>query len=61
LARASAIKTLSHWFRDPDLASLRDQNSLEILPTKERDQWVDLWDDITVLRVKAVLEPATKQ
>jgi tetratricopeptide (TPR) repeat protein/energy-coupling factor transporter ATP-binding protein EcfA2 len=55
-ARNSVIQTLQHWLRDPDLAGLRDNETLEKLSEKERDQWRTLWAE-----VKALLDQAKRR
>jgi len=34
------------WFRDPDLAGVRNADALEKLPAAERDQWRTFWGDV---------------
>jgi tetratricopeptide (TPR) repeat protein len=48
-------KTLEHWIEDPDLAGVRDERSLAMLPEKEREQWRKLWADVAAL-IKKVEE-----
>jgi tetratricopeptide (TPR) repeat protein len=50
---AGAIKT---WQTDTDLASVRDQASLEKLPADEREQWRGLWTDVEALLAADPLE-----
>jgi tetratricopeptide (TPR) repeat protein len=54
----SAIKQtiqqgLTHWRSDPDLASLRDPQSLNRLPDNERAAWQELWRDVDQLAKRA--------
>jgi serine/threonine-protein kinase len=44
---------LAHWRRDPDLASVRDQQSLDLLPENESAAWHALWRDVDELAKKA--------
>jgi hypothetical protein len=44
------IKTLSHWQSDSDLASVRDEKALSMLPEAEGKQWQSLWHEVDVLR-----------
>jgi serine/threonine-protein kinase len=37
---------LAHWRRDPDLASVRDPQSLDCLPDNERLAWQALWREV---------------
>jgi serine/threonine-protein kinase len=45
----AALLALTHWRRDPDLASVRDKDALEKLPEDERKQWQKLWADVEAL------------
>jgi serine/threonine protein kinase/Flp pilus assembly protein TadD len=47
---------LSHWRRDPDLASVRDASALDRLPEDERAAWHSLWRDVEKLS-KRVTNP----
>jgi serine/threonine-protein kinase len=40
---------LAHWRQDPDLASVRDPQTLERLPENERAAWQALWRDVDEL------------
>jgi hypothetical protein len=40
---------LTHWRSDPDLASLRDPQSLDRLPDDERAAWQALWREVDEL------------
>lgn len=44
---------LNHWRRDPDLASIRDPQSLDRLPENERTAWQVLWRDVDKLAKRA--------
>jgi serine/threonine-protein kinase len=45
--RSQAIgEMLAQWRRDPDLASVRDPQSLDRLPVDERSGWESLWRDV---------------
>ena len=48
-SRATALRTLQHWQRDPDLAGVRDAEALAKLPETERDEWGSLWLDVVRL------------
>ena len=47
--RIQARKTLAPWRDDPDLAGLRDAETLERLPPSERQEWRALWQDVAAL------------
>jgi hypothetical protein len=50
---ANAVRQrLSHWQKDPDLASVRDNEPLRRLPADERAAWRSLWDDVAALLKK---------
>jgi serine/threonine-protein kinase len=51
--RATAIRTLTHWGKDPDLAGVRDPAALAGLPADERAAWRKLWADVAALLHKA--------
>jgi hypothetical protein len=51
--RIQAEKTLSPWQNDPDLAGLRDSETLETLPQSERQQCRALWKDVAGLLRRA--------
>jgi tetratricopeptide (TPR) repeat protein len=54
----SAIaRTLEHWKQDPDLAAVREADSLVKLPADERKAWQTLWADVDSLLNRA---PTTK-
>ena len=48
-ARAAAVQALRHWQTDPDLAGLRDKESLATLPEAEQEAWRKLWADVADL------------
>ena len=50
--RAAAVRVLSHWQEDSDLASVRDQDALDKLPESERADWKKLWSDVDALLKK---------
>jgi tetratricopeptide (TPR) repeat protein len=43
---AAARRALDHWRRDPDLAGVRDADTLAALPEAERDDWRALWVEV---------------
>ena len=47
--QAAMQKTLEHWQRDPDLASLRDADAIGMLPAAEQARWHKLWADVATL------------
>ena len=51
--RIQAQKTLSPWQVDPDLAGLRDAETLERLPPSERQECRALWRDVAALLRRA--------
>jgi hypothetical protein len=44
---------LQQWQKDPNLAGLRDDKALSMLPEAERDAWKKLWADVAALLDKA--------
>ncbi len=44
---------LRHWQRDPDLATVRDAESLANLPDAERKEWEALWAEVESLLKRA--------
>jgi WD40 repeat protein/Tfp pilus assembly protein PilF len=44
------LQTLEHWYRQPDLASVREARSLAVLPEQERAAWERLWSDLAAVR-----------
>jgi hypothetical protein len=57
-ARPQIAKTLAHWQSDPDLAPLRDAESLARLPESEQQPWRDLWGQVEQLRASLATAPA---
>jgi hypothetical protein len=51
--RATTIRTLTDWGKDPDLTGVRDQGELEKLPEDERQAWRQLWADVAALLQRA--------
>jgi serine/threonine-protein kinase len=47
--RVLVQRTLQHWQKDTDLASVRDKEALAKLPPAERDAWQKLWSDVADL------------
>jgi serine/threonine-protein kinase len=45
-------KTLQHWQKDPDLASVRDADALTKLPETERAAWQQLWAEVAAMLKK---------
>jgi hypothetical protein len=56
-ARDVVAATLRHWERDPDLASVRDQAGLNLLPEAERGDWKALWNAVDCLIAKCGAAP----
>ncbi|MAD79765.1 MAG: hypothetical protein CMJ50_02815 [Planctomycetaceae bacterium] len=54
-SRAAVQKTLLHWRRDPDLASVRDKTARDKLPEKERQAWNELWTELEKTITKGVV------
>jgi serine/threonine-protein kinase len=52
-ARAAVQQALRHWRRDPDLAGLRDKDALSRLPEAEREVYLELWDAVDALLLRA--------
>lgn len=48
-AKAQIRSKLQHWMKDKDLANVRDEKSLAMLPEAERKAWQTLWTDVTNL------------
>jgi eukaryotic-like serine/threonine-protein kinase len=46
-------RTLEHWQADPDLAGVRDEGALTMLPEAERRAWRPLWADVEALLKRA--------
>jgi serine/threonine-protein kinase len=59
-ARASVVKTLNRWRRDPDLSGVRYPSAMARLPEPERAKWTALWRrvDAALTRAKAATPPA---
>jgi tetratricopeptide (TPR) repeat protein len=51
--RVLVQRTLQHWQKDTDLASVRDKEALANLPQAERDAWQKLWGDVADLLEKS--------
>ncbi len=51
-SRTAALRTLTHWKSDPDLAGVRDEPGLANLPEDERQPWRALWADVDTLLKK---------
>jgi serine/threonine-protein kinase len=47
--KASAIKVLSHWKSDPDLAGIREATGLDTLPAEERAAWQQFWERVQLV------------
>jgi tetratricopeptide (TPR) repeat protein len=52
-ARPLVQQTLMHWQKDPDLAGVRDRDTLAKLPAEERAACEKLWADLAALLKKA--------
>jgi hypothetical protein len=48
-ANTTIQQRLTHWRDDPDLASLRDPQALNLLADDERAAWQALWRDVDEL------------
>jgi serine/threonine protein kinase/tetratricopeptide (TPR) repeat protein len=53
VARPTVAATLRHWQRDADLAGLRGDKDLNLLPEAERPGWRRLWERAEALRRQA--------
>ncbi len=51
--RDMVVKQMIHWKKDSDLAGIRDEKELAMLPEAERSAFKQLWDDVERLRVQA--------
>ncbi len=62
-AHKTIQQSLTHWRRDPDLASVRDSTALDRLADNERAAWQSLWRDVDELakRVAKTNEPKAAQ
>jgi hypothetical protein len=50
---AQAVRErLIHWLQDTDLGALRDEKALSALPQAERQEWQNLWADVSALLKK---------
>jgi hypothetical protein len=49
---AALQKTLQHWQKDTDLASVREKEALVKLPQAERAAWQRLWAEVETLLKK---------
>lgn len=52
-APAAALRALTYWTHDPDLAGVRDAQALEALPEAERADWRALWAEVDGLLERA--------
>jgi serine/threonine-protein kinase len=52
-ATAQVQQQMRHWQADADLAGVRDPDALAQLPEAERQQWQQLWADVTALLKRA--------
>ncbi len=43
---------MRHWQQDADLTSVRDRAALDRLPDDERQQWRQLWQDVSAVLAK---------
>jgi serine/threonine-protein kinase len=48
-----ALERLKHWQRDTDLAGVRDEKQLALLPAAEQKSWRALWAEVAALAKKA--------
>jgi serine/threonine-protein kinase len=51
--RIQSQKTLAPWLDEPDLAGLRDPDTLERLPPAERKECLALWQDVAAVLRRA--------
>jgi serine/threonine-protein kinase len=51
-ARHFAAGVLARWQADPDLASVRDKDSMASIPEGERDEWRALWSEVEEILAK---------
>jgi tetratricopeptide (TPR) repeat protein len=58
--RAAVKQKLLHWQNDPNLASIREKESLAKLPADEQKAFTQLWADVASLLKKAE-SPAAKE
>ncbi len=52
-----AVRALSHWREDADLAGVRDADALMKLPDAERQEWQKLWQEFEALLKRAAQQP----
>jgi hypothetical protein len=53
-------RTLLHWQKDPDLATVRDPDSLRKLPEAEQVAWGNLWAQVDALLARSSPGKAAK-
>ncbi|MFO0809989.1 MAG: serine/threonine-protein kinase [Gemmataceae bacterium] len=51
--RASVRRQLRHWQQDRDLAGIRTAEKLAALPEDEREAWVQFWESVDEMLVRA--------
>jgi hypothetical protein len=51
--RPAIAETLAHWKSDPDLAEIRDDAYLGLLPDAEKAAFRALWADVEAVRKDA--------
>jgi len=51
-ARRPVQQRLAYWGQAVDLATVRDEKALSVLPEKEQQAWRKLWADVAALRKK---------
>jgi tetratricopeptide (TPR) repeat protein len=56
-ARQEVHKRMQHRQQDPDLAGVRDKDSLAKLPEAERKEWEKLWAEVAALLERAAKAP----
>ena len=52
--RKEIADRLARWQKDPDLAGVRDEAGLAIVPRQERQAWKRLWSEVDADREKAL-------
>jgi tetratricopeptide (TPR) repeat protein len=57
--RSVLSQSMRHWQRDPDLAGVRGEQAVNLLPGAERPGWRELWEQVEALRRQA--EAPTKK
>ncbi len=55
--QSQAVRALSHWREDADLAGVRDADALMKLPDAERQEWQKLWQEVEALLKRAAQQP----